>query len=59
MTYLWVVKKRGYINIWHYKDGKRRAEGIFSTREEAENHQKTTGLYEKVYIKTIEIEWEE
>jgi hypothetical protein len=56
-----VVKKKGYINIWEHENGKKWTEGIFSTRDEAEKNKEITAIYnaQKVYISTIEIEWEE
>lgn len=55
------VKKKGYINIWEHENGKKWAEGIFSTRDEAEKNKEITAIYnaQKVYISTIDIEWEE
>lgn len=55
------VKKKSYTNIWEGENGKRYAEGVFSTRGEAEKQKILTLIlnHNIVYITTIEIEWEE
>lgn len=55
------VKKKSYTNIWEGKNGKRYAEGVFSTKDEAEKQKIITSINNtgNIYISTIEIEWEE